>query len=125
MVRIRRFECLADVYELEAIMPLGTGGCTGATGIHADAWDMAFGTNYDPPNGKCTAYASTDGGVYASAETAKVSAGGCVSNWVFAQSGLHALSSMSMGGIPLPLYQNTAYLFLQPETTTSGRDPIL
>jgi|HubBroStandDraft_4_1064222.scaffolds.fasta_scaffold00004_189 hypothetical protein len=94
------------------IMPRGTGECTGATGIHPDAWDMAFGPNYDPPSGKCTAYASTDGGVYASDETARVSAGGCVSDWVFAQSGLHALSSNTMGGIPLPLYPNTAYLFL-------------
>lgn len=94
------------------IMPIGSGGCTGATGIHVDAWDMAFGPNYDPPNGKCTAYAATDGGVYASNETANVAAGGCVSGWVFAQSGLHALDSMSMGGIPLPFYQNTAYLFL-------------
>jgi hypothetical protein len=94
------------------IMPLGSGGCTGATGIHADAWDMAFGPNYDPPSGKCTAYASTDGGVYASDETANVPSGGCVSHWVFAQSGLHALNSTAMAGIPLPLYQNAAYLFL-------------
>jgi hypothetical protein len=94
------------------IMPLGSGHCTGATGIHADTWDMAFGPNYDPPNGKCTAYAATDGGVYASDETANVPAGGCTSDWVFAQSGLHALNSMSMAGIPLPLYQNAAYLFL-------------
>lgn len=94
------------------IMPQGSGGCTGATGIHPDAWDMAFAPNYDPPSGKCTAYATTDGGVYASAQTAKVPAGGCVADWVFAQSGLHALDSNGMGGIPLPLYHNTAYLFL-------------
>lgn len=94
------------------IMPRGSGDCKGATGIHVDAWDMAFGPNYDPPSGKCTAYASTDGGIYASDETANVPAGGCVSDWVFAQSGLHALNSTSMGGIPLPFYQNTAYLFL-------------
>jgi hypothetical protein len=103
---------MADGWSWWAYSPASTGTWTRLPGIHGDSWDMAFGEDYDPPNGVCTAYASTDGGVYANNGKAMVSSGGCVSGWVLAQSGLHALDSFTMAGIPLPLYLTSGDLFV-------------
>jgi hypothetical protein len=67
--------------------------------IHTDTWDMAFAPAYNPPSGLCLAFASTDGGVYANTGTESAVSGNCVSGWVLAQSGLHALNSMAMAGL--------------------------
>jgi hypothetical protein len=75
----------------------GGSGCS--SGIHVDTWAMAFTSNYDPPNGKCGVYASTDGGVFANRSTQPVVSGGCISGWVTAQSGLHAMYTGLIGGL--------------------------
>lgn len=80
--------------------------------LHADTWDMTFAPSYDPPKGVCTAYASTDGGVYANTSAAKVASGGCVLGWVLAQSGLHALNSFVMSGMPTGALGKVPSLFL-------------
>ena len=91
------------------VAPLGS-ECNGdATGIHADTWDMAFSPTYDPPNRHCDAFAATDGGVYASMWN--IPNGGCLLSWVPAQSGLHALNSMAMAGLPSGL-STPAVLYL-------------
>jgi hypothetical protein len=78
----------------------GGGGCNSASsGIHVDTWGMAFTSTYDPPNGKCGAYASTDGGVFTNTGTQPVASGGCTSGWVSAQSGLHAMYSGIIAGL--------------------------
>jgi hypothetical protein len=75
----------------------GGSGCS--SGIHVDTWGMAFTSTYDPPSGKCGAFASTDGGVFANTSTQPVASGGCTGGWVTAQSGLHAMYTGIMGGL--------------------------
>jgi hypothetical protein len=82
----------------------GTQSAACGSSLHADSWDMAFAPDYDPPNGVCKAYASTDGGVYANTSTDKVASGGCILGWVLAQSGLHALNSFIMAGFATGAY---------------------
>jgi hypothetical protein len=95
----------------------GAGGCySNSSGIHVDTWAMAFASTYDPPHGICTSYASTDGGVFANISTKPVSAGGCTSGWVTAQSGLHAMYTSTIaaltGNVPPELHLLPPVIYL-------------
>jgi hypothetical protein len=70
----------------------------GTTGIHVDTWSMAFPSTYDPRHANCTAYASTDGGVFVNQSLSPL---GCdrTSGWVSAFSGLHVYASEAMAGL--------------------------
>jgi hypothetical protein len=89
-----------------------SGSAPCSSDLHADTWDIAFAPSYDPPNGHCEAYVSTDGGVYANSGTAKVASGGCISGWVFAESGLHSLNAFTMAGLPTGKFGKGPSLFL-------------
>ena len=75
------------------------------SGLHADTWAMAFPPSYDPASGVCTAYATTDGGVFAYSPgpfNLSCIALGAVSGWVGASSGLHLLLSATLTGLSAP-----------------------
>ncbi len=66
--------------------------------IHPDSWSMTFPSNYDPGPGRiCSAYATSDGGVYVDNSQTQ----GCVGwrdKWVMADHGLHVLETFTMTG---------------------------
>ena len=76
------------------------------SGLHADSWSMAFPQSYNPASGVCTAYATTDGGVFAYSpgpvNLASCDAIGAVTGWVGASSGLHLLLSATLTGLSAP-----------------------
>ncbi len=74
----------------------GQSGCN--SGIHADSWSMAFPSTYDTTI--CKAYAATDGGVFAVDKIDPLAAfQGCLTGWVQAQSGLHAMFVGTIAGV--------------------------
>ena len=76
--------------------------CTSdSTGIHVDSHAMAFPSTYNPLSTDCTAYASTDGGVFINNSSAvSLFDAGCNPSrgWVRASSGLHVYASDAMAG---------------------------
>ncbi|MGE5142133.1 MAG: hypothetical protein ACM3OA_01705, partial [Acidobacteriota bacterium] len=66
--------------------------------VHADTWSMTFPRSYDPPNNRCTAFASNDGGIYVNRN-----GGGCAKNWVLASSGLSLLMTITLEGVSRPV----------------------
>ena len=69
-------------------------------GLHVDTHTMAFPPTYDPEKGNCTAWAATDGGVYATtAMTAGTRCDTWNSKWRHASHGLHIMASESMAGV--------------------------
>jgi hypothetical protein len=75
--------------------------CNGnASGVHVDTWDMTFPAKYAPDKGICTAFVSTDGGVFINNTDAKQGATSCnrSNGWKAAQSGLHAMEANVISG---------------------------
>lgn len=68
--------------------------------LHVDTHTMAFPPTYDPEKGNCTAWAATDGGVYAT--TTGAAGRRCDtwnSGWRHASQGLHIMASEDMAGV--------------------------
>ena len=90
-----------DVYAADSLrfwMYHSGNSWTSLDDIHADTWFMTFPSSYDPPNGRCTAFASNDGGIYVNKN-----GGGCAKNWVLASKGLRLLMTITVEGVSRPV----------------------
>jgi hypothetical protein len=85
--------------------PLGGNGGN----LHEDSWSMAFPASYDPSTFNCTAYASTDGGIFKNSSLALVYRlifcsfrvpTGCdpSAGWIASMHNLHALDTFALLG---------------------------
>ena len=92
----------ANVSSAKWTQIMGPSGCN--NGIHADSWSMAIPTTYDPAHSVCTAFASTDGGVFINPSAKPASGAKCSlsKGWVTAMSGLHTLRAYTMAGTSQP-----------------------
>ena len=67
--------------------------------MHVDTWAMAVPSRYNPLKGDCSAFASTDGGVFFN-QGRPLTQGGCAAGtWAPVQNGLHALEATQIGVI--------------------------